>query len=111
MSRRFAGAAAALRAGAWISIAFLALGLIDSVFAPDPIAPVRPSELREAAAGLLRLQTGSLLHLGLLALLVTPIVRLIAVAVEVVRARDTTFALLTLGVLLLLTSSIWIGMH
>lgn len=109
--QRFHGAATALRSGAWVSVAFLVAGLIDAVLAPDLPVVIRPGAIGAAVRGILRLDTGSLLHLGLLALLLTPIVRLLAATATFVRRRDTTFALLALGVLLLLGASVWIGLH
>ncbi|MGH9457515.1 MAG: DUF1634 domain-containing protein [Thermoanaerobaculia bacterium] len=109
--RRFRGATMALRGGAWVSGLLLAIGLADALIAPDPAGAIGPEAFAAAVRGLLRFETGSFLHLGLLALLLTPVARLVVLTFELARRRETTFVLVALGVLFLLGSSVWIGLH
>ncbi|HSN69198.1 MAG TPA: DUF1634 domain-containing protein, partial [Thermoanaerobaculia bacterium] len=82
----------------------------DSVFAPDPPAAVTPAGLGAALRGVTRLETSALVHLGIVVLLLTPIARLVAVSAEFSIRRETTFVLMSVGVLLLLGASVLIGL-
>jgi uncharacterized membrane protein len=112
MKKNFFGIAAiTLRAGVAISAVFLVAALIDSVVARETIATVTPAELGGALRGVFRLDTGALVHLGIVVLLLTPIARLIAVATEFSLRREITFVLMSVGVLLLLGVSVVIGLQ
>jgi uncharacterized membrane protein len=50
-----------------------------------------------------------MVHLGLLVLMIAPLARIIVLAYEFVRQRDYSFALIPLGVLLLLVLSFVLG--
>lgn len=111
MKKNFFGiAATTLRAGVAISALFLVAALVDSVVAPDFAAAVTPSGFPAALRGVLRLETGALVHLGIVVLLLTPIARLVAVTTEFSIRRETTFVLISVGVLLLLGASVLIGL-
>lgn len=51
-----------------------------------------------------------LLHAGFVALMVTPVVRLIASVVGFTQERDWVFALITVGVLTLLAGGLWMAL-
>jgi uncharacterized membrane protein len=111
MKKNFFGiAAGTLRAGVAISAVFLVAALADAVIAPDAVGTVKPSELAAAVRSVVSFETGALVHLGLAVLLLTPIARLVAVGTEFARRREITFVLMTVGVLLLLCASVFIGM-
>ena len=52
-----------------------------------------------------------LLHLGILALVATPVVTVFALAVEFAKSRETLFAMLCLGILLLLCVGLYTGVR
>lgn len=111
MKKNFFGIAAnTLRAGVAISAVFLIAALVDSVVAHDAVATVTPAGLAGALRGVLRLETGALVHVGIVVLLLTPIARLIAVAIEFMIRRETSFVAISVGVLLLLGASVGIGL-
>ncbi len=109
LMKKFGMAAIALRTGVWISAIFLIGALVASVVAQDAVATVQPSGLAGALRGIFRLETGALVHLGIVVLLLTPIARLVAVATEFIIRRETSFVMISVGVLLLLGASVWIG--
>jgi uncharacterized membrane protein len=106
----FGIAATTLRAGVWISAIFLIGALVDSVVAQDAVTAVTPAGLAAALRGIFRLDTGALVHLGIVVLLLTPIARLVAVATEFIIRRETSFVMICVGVLLLLGASVGIGL-
>lgn len=111
MNARFTLAAATLRVGVLLSASFLIAGLVLQVIRPQPVASVSPAHLRAAVEGTARLDPGSLVHIGLLILLLTPIARIAAVAFEFVRIREKPFVLICIGVLFLLSISVVIGLR
>ena len=76
-----------LTIGTWVSTSMLALGLAATFIAPDAAA------------------THALLTAGLMALLLTPVARVIVSVIGYVRAREWWFVLFTGIVLVLLISS------
>lgn len=111
MKKNFFGiAATTLRVGVAISATFLVAALVDSVLAPDAVATITPLGLAGALGGVLRLETGALVHLGIVVLLLTPIARLVAVATEFTLRHEISFVLISVGVLLLLGASVLIGL-
>ena len=111
MKKNFFGiAATTLRTGVAISAVFLIAALVDTIVTPDAVATVRPTGLASALRGIFRFETGSLVHVGIVVLLLTPIARLLAVATEFSIRRETSFVLISVGVLLLLGASVLIGM-
>jgi uncharacterized membrane protein len=100
-----------LRVGVLTSAAFLIAGLIDAILAPDPATWISPSGLVADLRGVRHLHTVSLIHTGLVILLLTPILRVIALAFQFGRERDRAFVLMSLGVLFLLTLSTWLSLR
>lgn len=111
MTGRFTLAAMTLRVGVALSALFLAAGLVLQGIHPQPVGTVSPEHLRAAIEGAGRLNPGSLVHIGLLILLLTPIARIAAVAFEFMRIRERTFVLICIGVLFLLSISVVIGLR
>ena len=111
MKKNFFGiAAGTLRIGVAISAVLLLAALADAVISPEAVGTVQPAGLRAAFRTMLSFETGSLVHLGIVVLLLTPIARLIAVGAEFARRREIAFVLMSVGVLLLLCASVFIGM-
>ena len=111
MKKNFFGiAATTLRVGVAVSAFFLIVALVDSIVAPDAASAVTPARLGAALRGAMRFDTTSLVHLGIVVLLLTPIARLLAVSAEFSIRRETTFVLMSVGVLLLLGASVLIGL-
>lgn len=100
-----------LRIGVLTSAAFLIAGLIDAILAPDPATWISPARLIADLRGLRHLNTVSLVHTGLVILLLTPILRVIALVFQFARERDRAFVLMSLGVLFLLTLSTWLSLR
>ena len=100
-----------LRIGVLTSAAFLIAGLIDAILSPDPAAWISPASLVADLRGLLRVNTVSLVHTGLVILLLTPILRVIALLFQFGKERDRAFVLMSLGVLFLLTLSTWLSLR
>jgi uncharacterized membrane protein len=102
-----------LRVGVTVASAVILLGLLLSLFGARPAGPhpalgnmtghtvtvVTPTSLRH---GLARGDPVSILQLGLLLLILTPVVRVAMTAVLFAAQRDWTFVLLTASVLALL---------
>ena len=106
----FGIAASTLRVGVAVSAFFLIAALVDSIVVLYSVSVVTPARRGAALHGAIRLDTTSLVHLGIVVLLLTPIARLLAVSVEFTIRRETTFVLMSVGVLLLLGASVLIGL-
>lgn len=95
-----------LVAGVIVSFALLIAGLAGLVArgqVPDKL------DWRQLADGTGGLSPSLLLHLGILALVATPVVNVTALGVEFVRKRETLFAVLCFGILLLLIAGLVTG--
>ncbi|MFN2443475.1 MAG: DUF1634 domain-containing protein [Thermoanaerobaculia bacterium] len=100
-----------LRIGVLTSAAFLIAGLIDGIVAPDPVTWISPATLIPDLRDLRHLKTGSLVHAGLMILLLTPISRVVVLIFQFARERDRAFFLMSVGVLFLLTLSTWLSLR
>lgn len=102
--------AVALKAGVVVSVTLLVAGMILETLQPaNVMAALRPEGILTLPS---RIASGSgiaLVHLGLLVLMVTPLVRVVVLAVEFIRERDYSFAMISGGVLLLLFVSFALG--
>lgn len=92
--------------GVIVSALFLASGVIVSLWRGTGRTEW---SLRDIPAGLLHLEPGAFIHAGLIVLLLTPLTRVAALGIELALRRETSFALLCAGILLLLGLSIAIG--
>ena len=108
-----------LRVGVTISLVIVALGMtlivvrggagdLQSRIGLSAEFPHTPAEV---GAGLKRLDGLSVVVLGLAVLLATPFLRVIVSAVAFVRAKDWAFVWITLTVLALLLTSLFIGVE
>lgn len=104
MTARSASTAAVLRWGVLLSCALLVIGL----FAPPALQPQRLELARigsEVAVNPLFAAT----HAGIIVLILTPLLRVVTMLIDFVRRGDRSFALISLGVLLLLVLSTFLG--
>lgn len=111
MNREFRSASLVLRAGVLLSAVLLTLGIADSLLDPDPIQGIDPAALRGTIAAAIRFETGALIHLGLVVLLLTPVARIVATAIALARSGEISLVLMCAGVLLLLGLSLAIGLQ
>ncbi len=95
-----------LIAGVVVSFALLIAGLAGLVARGET-----PPKLdwRQLAGGEGGLGPSLLLHLGILVLVATPVVNVTALGLEFVKKRETLFALLCFGILLLLFAGLVTG--
>lgn len=97
-----------LRGGVFASFALLAAGVVMSAFDP-PAALIVPAPLAPLIAGAVRFDSTALIHLGLLVLMLTPFTRVAVLAAHFIRDRELPFALMSIGVLCLLTAAVVVG--
>lgn len=98
-----------LRLGVGVSAALLLAGVILGLAAP-PGEHLHVSSVRAIVPSLRSLEPSSLIHAGLLMLMLTPIARVVAVLVEFIRRRELPFVLVSIGVLLLLVMTATFGL-
>jgi uncharacterized membrane protein len=94
--------------GLVVSTALLLSGLILALLSGQPL-PTTMLPLSEAWQQALALQPAGLLSLGLLALLITPIVRVIGSAIVFTWERDWLYTTITLTVLAVMIVSVIVG--
>ncbi|MGK2856128.1 MAG: DUF1634 domain-containing protein [Thermoanaerobaculia bacterium] len=104
-------ASTVLRWGMVVSFALLIGGVIAMLRSGVTPQHVAFEDLRGLPAGLARLEGGALIHAGILVLLATPVARVVALMLDAVRRRESLFAMLSLGILLLLAASLLIGLR
>ena len=92
--------------GVAISFALLIAGLSGHVAGGEVPRMLDWRQLSAPAAS-----ASTMLHLGILVLLATPVVTLGALAIEFVRSRESLFALLCFGILLLLGVGLLTGVR
>lgn len=109
MTHERAGVSRTLRVGVAVSFAFLVLGLLRAL-TDTPVALLDPGISAELFAEAATGDASALIHLGLLALMVTPLLRVGVLISHFLRARERTFALIAIGVLCLLVVSIAVGL-
>jgi uncharacterized membrane protein len=95
--------------GVGASFLFLAAGLVLALIEPGAARNLEAGQLRDVAAGALRMETASIIHIGVVVLLLTPFARVTVLVWEFFRSREFTFAWISIGVLLLLVASIAFG--
>lgn len=96
-----------LVAGVVVSFALLIAGL-SGLVARGEVVPKLDWHQLTLDRGL---SPSFLLHLGILALVATPVVNVTALGVEFVRKRETLFAMLCFGILLLLVVGLITGVR
>lgn len=94
-----------LRTGVVVSFLLLAAGLALSTGQPAPeiLQPESPGGLVRGAA---RGEAVSMIHLGLLVLMLTPFSRVLVLLVQFARGREAPFLVATIGVLFLLIATV-----
>jgi hypothetical protein len=97
-----------LVAGVAVSFALLIAGLAGEVAGGEVTAKLDWRQLAAASGGV---TPSLLLHFGILALIATPVATVAALAVEFVRSRESLFASLCFGILLLLCVGLVTGVH
>lgn len=97
-----------LVAGVVVSFALLIAGLAAQLAGGGVTAKLDWRQLASLRDGL---TPSLLLHLGILALIATPVATVAALAVEFVRSRESLFASLCFGILLLLCVGLVTGVH
>jgi hypothetical protein len=95
-----------LVAGVIVSFTLLIAGLIGLVVRGGIPAKLDWRQLTDRTDGL---SPSLLLHVGVLDLVATPVVNVTALGLEFVRKRETLFALLCFGILLLLLAGLVTG--
>lgn len=103
------GVAVALRLGVTVSFLLLTIG-VGCAIGADAAPALRPDSVRELLRGLAAFEPSALIHAGLLVLLATPFARVVALVAQFARERDRPFVAVSFGVLLLLITTIMIGM-
>lgn len=104
MTLRSSGTATVLRWGVMVSCGLFIAGL----FAPPAVQPQHLVLMRigeDLAANPLLAAT----HAGIIALILTPLLRVVTMLIDFLRCGDRSFALISLGVLLLLAVSTFVG--
>jgi uncharacterized membrane protein len=96
-----------LVAGVAVSFALLIAGLAGEVAGGAATAKLDWRQLSLAGG----VTPSLLLHLGILALIATPVATVTALTVEFVRSRESLFALLCFGILLLLCVGLVTGVN
>ncbi|HEU5325914.1 MAG TPA: DUF1634 domain-containing protein [Candidatus Limnocylindria bacterium] len=94
--------ATVLTIGVWSSVALVAVGLGWAVVSGRPLEVARGSLLEELTAG----EPGSVVLLGILLLVLTPIAQLVAAAAAFARNRERGYVIVTLVVLGVLVFSL-----
>lgn len=98
-----------LFAGVILSSALLAFGLAIDLVHPIHSGPFHPAEIVTIPAGIAHADAAAFIHLGVLVLMSTPMLRVIVLAFEFARDREWAFVAITLGVLFLLIVSFVLG--
>jgi uncharacterized membrane protein len=96
-----------LTSGVIVSLTILILGA--ALYLAHPSAAAAPRTLSGILKGTLALNPSATINLGLLVLLMTPIVRIIAAGIAFAIEGAYRFALISLGVLIILTISTLTG--
>lgn len=97
-----------LTAGVGASLSAMAAGYALALARGGPL-PGAATPLSELAAGLLAVDPGALMSLGLLLLLATPAARVVVLAWQFARRREWPFVAVSLIVLAVLGASVLLG--
>ena len=97
-----------LKAGIAIAVAFMAVGLVLSLFDQEGL-PSHVVPLADLPALLGRLDPAAYLSLGLIVLIATPFVRVAGSIITFARERDLRYVLITAAVLAVMCLSVVLG--
>lgn len=104
--RRYWLVSRTLTAGVLVSFALLVAGLIESFFQARSASAPAASEV---LPGVLEGEPTATVTAGLMVLMLTPLLRVVVLAFEFIRAREISFAIISIGVLFLLAVSVAIS--
>lgn len=107
MTRWGSATAWALLIGVLVSCAFLVAGLLWQLGGGGSSSMLQASEL---SGQLEHFSAPTLVHLGILVLMATPLARLVVLTIEFAKSREYAFAAIAIGVLFLLGLSVVIGL-
>ncbi|MEN6521476.1 MAG: DUF1634 domain-containing protein [Armatimonadota bacterium] len=96
-----------LTTGVILSLVILAFGSILLMVKPVPVGV--PGSVMDILRGVIRLNPSAIINLGLLVLLLTPVVRVIAAMLAFFAEKDRKFGLVSLTVLVILAVSALVG--
>jgi uncharacterized membrane protein len=94
--------------GLVISTTLMLIGIVEDVVLQRQM-PTVPTDLGQVVGAVLSLRPSGFFALGLLVLIATPILRVVGSIVAFVYERDWRFAVITLLVLIIVMTSIWLG--
>ncbi len=98
-----------LQAGVVLSGLLLAVGLAVVLVGPDDVSGTLPASISAAARGALRGDGLSLVAVGLLVLMATPVARVAILAMSWFQEGDRRYAAIALAVLAILAVSVALG--
>jgi uncharacterized membrane protein len=98
-----------LFAGVILSAALLTFGLAIDLVHPLHSGALRHSQILDLPAGIVHADAAAFIHLGVLVLMSTPLLRVVVLAFEFGRDHEWAFVAITLGVLFLLIVSFVLG--
>ena len=98
-----------LRLGVALSCALFVVGILANAVDPIAFGTIKPDHIPLLPRALMHGSPAAMLHIGILVLLITPVARVVAMALSFARERDFSFAAISIGVLLLLIVSLMVG--
>lgn len=93
-----------LTTGVLVSFALLVAGLIESYFLPRGAAGTGSAS--DVLPGVLEGDATATVTAGLMVLMLTPLLRVIVLTFDFIRAREISFAIISIGVLFLLAVTV-----
>ncbi len=99
-----------LTGGLLVSVGLLVVGVVITIARPELIAP-RQTSVGDIPRNIAALRPGGFFDLGLLVLLVTPALRVLALLVSFAKRRMWLFSTFCLVVLVALGLSAYFGLH
>jgi len=93
-----------------MSFSLLVLGVMLQYVQPRPTGLLQPANPARVIATAVRGNAISIIHLGVLLLMLTPLARVLILMLEFFRNREMSFAIISIGVLFLLALSAVIGL-
>ena len=94
-----------LSSGVMLSFVLLVVGLVESFLRPRSTG-LNPEGI---LAGIFRGEPMATVTAGLLVLMITPLMRVVVLTLEFIRAREIPFAMISIGVLFLLAVTLAIS--
>lgn len=96
-----------LTTGVVMSLVILTFGSILIMVKPVPVGV--PGSIADILKGVIRLNASAIINLGILVMLLTPVVRVIAAMIAFFVEKDRKYALVSLTVLIILAISALVG--